>query len=58
MVMIVVIVGYCDDIVIEILIFDRSSASPGAGRQRRRRRSPAPLCHDLKTQRVISSNNF
>jgi len=34
------------EIVIEILVVDGSSASPGAGRKRRRRRSVAPSCHD------------
>jgi len=33
---IIVIVGYHAEIIIEILIVDRSSASPGAGRNRRR----------------------
>jgi hypothetical protein len=40
-------VGYRAEIVIEILVVDRLSASAGAGRKRRRR-SAAPSCHDLK----------
>jgi len=52
----IVIVGYRAEIVIEILVVDRSSASPGAGRKRRRR-SAAPSCHDLKRRRVISMKN-
>jgi len=54
--MIIVIVGYRAGIVIEILVVDRSSASPGAGRKRRRR-SVAPSCHDIKRRRVISTKN-
>jgi len=52
----IVIVMYRAEIVIEILVVDRSSASPGAGRKRRRR-SVAPSCHDLKRQQVISTKN-
>jgi hypothetical protein len=37
----IVIVRYRAEIVIKILVVDRSSASPGAGRKRRRR-SAAP----------------
>jgi len=46
--MIIVNVGYRAQIVIEILIVDRLSASPSAVKKRRRRRSAAPSCHDLK----------
>jgi len=53
---IIVIVGYRAEVVIEILIVDRSSASPGAG-WKRRRRSSAPCCHDLKRRRVISTKH-
>jgi len=53
---IVVIVGYCAEIVIKILLLDRSSASLCAGRERRRSRSVAPLCHDFRKQRVTSMN--
>jgi len=57
--MIIVIVGYRAEIVIEILIVDRSSASPGAGRKRRKRSAGgAPSCHDLKRRRVISTKNY
>jgi len=51
-----VIVGYRAEIVVEILVVDRSSASPGAGRKRKRR-SAAPSCHDLKRRQVISTKN-
>jgi len=51
-----VIVGNRAEIVIEILVVDRLSAFPGAGRKRRRR-SAAPSCHDLKRRRVISTKN-
>jgi len=54
--MIIVNVGYRAEIVIEIVVVDRSAASPGAGRKRRRR-SAAPSCHDLKRRRVICTKN-
>jgi hypothetical protein len=53
---IVVIVGYCAEIVIEILVVDRLSPSPGAGRKRRKR-SVVRSCRDLKRGRVISTKN-
>jgi hypothetical protein len=53
---IIVIVRYRAEIVIDILIMDRSSASPCAGRKRRKR-SAAPSCDDLKRQQVISTKN-
>jgi len=46
--MIVVTVGYCAQMIIEILIMDMSPSSPGAGRKRRKRRSAASSCHDVK----------
>jgi hypothetical protein len=52
----IVIVGYLAEIVIEIFVVDRSSASPGAGRKRKRR-CAAPSCHELKRWRVIGMNN-
>jgi len=51
---IIVIVLYCAEIVIETLILDRLSASPGARRKRTRWRSEVPWCHDLKRRQVIS----
>jgi len=54
--MIILIVGYGTEIVIRILVVDRSSASADAGRKRRRR-SAAPSFHDLKRQQVISTKN-
>jgi len=43
------IVGYGAQIVIQIVVVDGASASPGAGSQRRRRRRrAAPLSHDSK----------
>lgn len=45
---IIVIVGYCAEMLIVILVMDRSSASPGTGRNRRRRTRAAPLCYDLR----------
>jgi len=51
--MIILIVGYHAEIVIEIIIVDRLSASSETGRERRRRRRVAPSCHDLKWQQVI-----
>jgi len=54
--MFIVIVEYSAEIVIQILVLDRSSASLGAGRKRRRR-CAAPSCHDLRSQRVISTKN-
>jgi len=45
--MMIVIVRYRAEIVIEMLIVDKSSGYPGAGRKRRRR-SAATSCHDLK----------
>jgi len=53
---IISIVRNCAEIVIEILVVDRSSAPPDEGRNRRRR-SAAPSCHDLNWQQVISSKN-
>jgi hypothetical protein len=53
---IIVIVRYRAEIVIEILFVDRLSASPGAARKRRRR-SVAPCCHDVKRRQVISMKN-
>jgi len=53
-----VIVGYSADIDIEIIIEDRLSTCPGAGRQRRRRRFVAPSCHNLKMRRVIITNQL
>jgi len=47
------VVGYRARIVIEILIVDRLSASPGVGMKTRRRRRVAPSHHDLKRRRVI-----
>jgi len=46
------------DIVIGILVLDRSSASPGAGSKRSRRRRAAPAWHDLKGRRVISTKKL
>jgi hypothetical protein len=43
--MIVELAGNCVEIVIAILITDRSSSSTRAG-QKRRRRCAAPSCHD------------
>ena len=44
---IIVIVRYHAEIVLEILVMDRSSAASGTGRKMRRR-STAPACHDLQ----------
>jgi len=54
-----VIVRYRAEIVIQMLMVDRSSAFPGAGRKRRgRKRSAAPSCLDLKRWRVISTKDL
>jgi len=44
---IIVIVGYCAEIVIEILVVDRSSTSPGSWMKRSKRRSAAPSSDDF-----------
>jgi len=44
----IAIVRYPAEIVIDILVVDRSSPSAGCGSNRRRRRSGVPSCHDLK----------
>jgi len=49
---------YHPEIVIEIIIVDRSSGSPGPGRKSRRRRSAASSGHDLKRRRVISTKKL
>jgi len=49
-----VIVGYRAEIILEILVVDRSSPSPGIGRKRKRG-SPVPSGHDLKWRQVIST---
>jgi hypothetical protein len=54
--MMIVIVGDCTAIVIEILVTDRLSVFPGAGRKRRRR-SEATSSHNLKRRQVISTKN-
>jgi hypothetical protein len=51
---IIVIVGYRAGIVIKIHVGDWLSATPGAGRERRRR-SAVPSCHNLEKRRVIST---
>jgi len=53
--MISVVGRYHAEIAIEILLMDRSSPSPGAGRNRSRRRSVAFSGHDCKRCRVIST---
>jgi hypothetical protein len=55
--MIIVIVRYCSEIVIEILVVDRLSASPGAGRKRQRR-SEVHFGPDLKRRRMISAKHY
>jgi len=50
------IVWYRAEIVILILIVDRTSGTPGGRRKKRRRRCAAPWCHDLKRRPVISMN--
>jgi len=52
---IIVVVGYCAEIVIEILVVHTLSASPGAGRKHRRRRCAAHSCHDEKKCGLIST---
>jgi len=49
---------YHPEIVIEIIIVDRSSGSPSPGRKSRRRRSAASSGHDLKRRRVISTKKL
>jgi len=46
--MIILSVRYRAEVVISILVVDRLSASPRAGRKRRGRKSVVPCCHDLK----------
>jgi len=53
--MIILIVGYRAEIVLQILVVDRSLAAPGAGRRWRRRRSAAPSCDDSKRWQVKST---
>jgi len=53
---IIINVEYRTEIVVDILVVDRSSASPGAGRKRRRR-SVAPSGQDLKRWQVIITKN-
>jgi len=55
---IVVIVGYHAEIVIEFLVVVRLSASCGAGSKKRRRRSAAYSCHDLKRRQVICTKKL
>jgi len=43
--MIIVIVGFSAEIVIEILVIDKSSPSPGAGKRGRRRRRRRGAVH-------------
>jgi len=54
--MIIGIVAYRTEIVIEILVVDRTSASPGAGKKRRRR-SAAPSYHYLEWRQLITTKN-
>jgi hypothetical protein len=56
--MIIVIVRYWAEIVIEILIVDRYSLYQGAGRTRRRRRSVGHSQHDFKKGQVTSMKKF
>jgi hypothetical protein len=49
---IIVIVPYLPENVIDIIVMDRSSASPGP-EKKGRRRWVAPCCYDLKRRRVI-----
>jgi len=54
-----VIVRDLAEIVIQFLVMDRSSHSPGVRRKRRRRRrSEVPSCHELKKQQLIRSKQF
>ena len=55
---IILIVGYLAEIVIEIIVVDWLSASPGAGKMLNERRTVEPLCHDLKRRRVISTEKL
>jgi len=52
------IVGYRIDIIIDILVVDRLSSIPSAGRKRMRRQSAAPSCYDLIRWLVISMKNL
>jgi len=51
---IIILGGDCKEIIIEILIMDRSSATSGAGSRMRRRRSEVPSCYDLQRRLVRS----
>jgi len=57
-VMIISIGGYHAEIILEILIVDTLSASPCAGRKRRRNRCVAPWCHDIKWWQVINTKEL
>jgi len=56
--MIIIIDRYRAEIVIEILVVGRSSASPGTVWKRRRWRSVAPYCHDLRRWQVITTKKL
>ena len=56
---VIVTVGKHAESLIEILIINGSYASPSAStKRRRRRRSVAHSCHDLKTRQVISTKKL